>query len=76
MARSITSTIITAEAREMKLDGPKVHLLDLVQSESSDKPYHVQRCIRPNATTFVFGIIEIQRTAAKMSQEKLKIKKA
>lgn len=24
----------------------------------------------------VFGIIEIQRTAAKMSQEKLKIKKA
>jgi len=53
MARSITSTIITAEAREMKLDGPKLHFLDLVQSESSDTPYHVQRCIRPNAATFI-----------------------
>jgi hypothetical protein len=29
-----------------------------------------------SSLSVVFGIIEIQRTAAKMSQEKLKIKKA
>jgi hypothetical protein len=35
--------------------------------------YYLDPC---SCTRGVFGIIEIQRTAAKMSQEKLKIKKA